>query len=75
MINITILKLLDNLTSNKGNSKTAQKVPDEERSITELSHKEKKMDRSNSKDFLWRIGELPNIKKVKFIDINDLPKI
>lgn len=69
-----ILKMLGNLTANRGDSMTARKVP-EEGDLIPLSGKEIEWIKAAVKILIRRTGELANIQSPQRITMKDLPKI
>ena len=75
LIDEKILDTLGNLTTNRGDPKTARKVPEKGESMIALSDKEGKWIEAAVKILIRRRGELSNIQTAKLITMNDLPKI
>ena len=75
LIDEPILNMLGNLTANRGDPMTARKVPENGRSMTALSEKEKKWIEAVVKILIQRTGELANIQSAQRITMKDLPKI
>jgi len=69
-----ILKMLGNLTANRGDSMTARKIP-EEGDLIPLSGKEIEWIKAAVKILIRRMGELANIQSAQRITMKDLPKI
>ena len=69
-----ILKMLGNLTANRGDSMTARKVP-EKGDLIPLSGKEIEWIKAAVKIIIRRMGELANIQSAQRITMKDLPKM
>lgn len=69
-----ILKMLGNLTANRGDSMTARKVP-EKGDLIPLSGKEIEWIKAAVKIIIRRMGEHANIQSAQRITMKDLPKM
>ena len=70
-----ILRMLGNLTANRGDSMTARKVVPEKGDLIPLSGKEIEWIKAAVKILIRRTGELANIQSPQRITMKDLPKI
>ena len=75
LIDEKILSMLGNLTTNRGDPKTARKVPEKGKNMIALRNNEEKWIKAAVKILIRRMGELANIQAPKLISMNDLPKI
>jgi hypothetical protein len=75
LIDEEILSTLGNLTTNRGDPKTARKVPEKGKNMIALRNNEEKWIKAAVKILIRRMGELANIQTAKLISMNDFPKI
>ena len=75
LIDEEILSTLGNLTTNRGDPKTARKVPEKGKNMIALSNNEEKWIKAAVKILIRRMGELANIQSAQPITMSDLPKI